>query len=113
MSNCSKCKNLILEPHTVYGINPPAVCRCATNTPKPQANTLDEILNKLELAIAGDDAIDCSKAHIGATQAITQAMLDMPELQDEYSGDSSDFQYDIRNELRAEIRTAIKKIGGE
>ena len=39
MSNCSKCKNLILEPHTNYGINPLAVCRCATMTPKPQANT--------------------------------------------------------------------------
>ena len=32
MSQCSKCKNLILEPHTTYGINPLAVCRCATMT---------------------------------------------------------------------------------
>ena len=28
MSQCSKCKNLILEPNTTYGINPLAVCRC-------------------------------------------------------------------------------------
>ena len=56
MSNCSKCKNLILEPHTTYGINPLAVCRCATMTPKPQANTLDEILPCISCGTQGDEA---------------------------------------------------------
>ena len=47
MSNCSKCKNLILEPHTTYGINPLAVCRCATMT-TPEDTELLNFMDSLD-----------------------------------------------------------------
>ena len=45
MSNCSKCKNLILEPNTTYGINPLAVCRCATVTTPEDTHLREQIFN--------------------------------------------------------------------
>jgi len=49
-----------------------------------------------------------------ATQAITQAMLDIVGEDDVYPiPNYSTHKISHRNELRAEIRTAIKKMGGE
>ena len=101
---------------------------------KPQANkTIEEILEKTYRYFNGvsvwnlEDRIPT--ALLADKAAITQAMLDIPELQDEaqqWDEDCSmcngcDFQLTddtknclciVRNQLRATIRTAIKKIGG-
>ena len=60
MSQCSKCKNLILEPHTTYGINPLAVCRCATMT-TPE----DTELNNHIFSIIGQASMCWSKTPTG------------------------------------------------
>jgi len=98
-------------------------------TPKPQAKTINEILDwqthlTMEQAVL-QDVSSTKNIHITekmmldakheAKQAITQAMLDIPEMQDESitrAGNSAQFNsISGQNMLRAEIRTAIKKMG--
>ena len=63
MSQCSKCKKLILEPNTTYGINPLAVCRCATMTTPEDTeldiNTIWTVMDKyIDTDRLSDEAVD-------------------------------------------------------
>jgi len=82
-------------------------------TPNPQAKTIDDALADFAKDIRNGYA---KEGKLRATQAITQAMLDIPELQDELVvyGDNK-YVYDqlARNDLRTQIKSAIKLIGGE
>jgi len=81
-------------------------------TPKPQANkTIDEALN-----------LDAETSELGKSfkleqkRAIIQAMLDIPEMQSEWEQDihgCPNPNGKARNELRAQIRAAIKLKGGK
>ncbi|CAN5694098.1 hypothetical protein BH23PAT2_BH23PAT2_08300 [soil metagenome] len=105
-------------------------------TPKPQANkSIENILARLawngKYADAGQEVVSAG-AVAEATRAITQAMLDaVGEDETQIIDDSGldgkfcatcdctlegDFDFmecrcQVRNDLRAEIRTAIKKMG--
>jgi len=92
------------------------------NKPKSTTDELPEILSRLSIETrpllypSGKKYAD--EAYIKglpeATKAITQAMLDIPELQSEWEEDihgTPNPNGKARNELRAQIRTAIKLIG--
>jgi len=103
---------------------------------KPQAKTIDEIRDKLCLKLGYDDGLKGRQdvlvteetiekiinIMVKPTQALIteakaderQAMLDLPELQDEnvYPTPKGMAIAIIRNELRADIRAAIKLNGG-
>lgn len=60
MSNCLKCKKLILEPNTTYGINPNSVCKCDT----PVSNQNKEIEELLKRNVYG---FRCGACDAGGT----------------------------------------------
>ena len=100
-----------------------------SNTPKPQANRLDEILSWASEAARewktirmGIDPI-CHHEYASeifdkhreeATQAITQAMLDaLPEKHEVDPIGNADYRYCMgRNNAIEEMESAIKKMGG-
>ena len=90
-------------------------------TTKTIEEILEELLIDYDFDIKDKDEITFKRA----TKAITQAMLDIPEMQDEKEDLMDKWTPEMsavitetrriiygRNALRAEIRTAIKLIGG-